>query len=360
MDVGLSLGSTGLGVDLSMPVTDWVKARAGVSYLSGFQVPMNFNLSNYSDVGQSSFDNISGIMKDLTGFEIDRNIRINGNPKMLNFSLLFDVYPFRNNRHWHFTAGSYFGPQKMATAINDISEMTTLVSVGLYNSANNIANYLSSYLGDYLPEKLADYLLEINIPNTNVSIYDFIYNELYWDVPIYGDFFLDPNMAVEIRDYLDKLQSGELNFDINVNLNLDAIGVSLGTFTHDMYQDPATGKYVKHPEKGKTYIKHNAGERYMMKPDKDATISANALSNIVRPYLGFGYGGYLDKTKRWNASFDCGAIFWGGAPRILTHEGVDLIRDVEGISGKVGRYVDIASAMKIYPVLNFRISYTLF
>jgi len=33
---------------------------------------------------------------------------------------------------------------------------------------------------------------------------------------------------------------------------------------------------------------------------------------------------------------------------------------VENIKGKVGRYVDVVQAFKVYPVANLRISYRLF
>jgi hypothetical protein len=53
-------------------------------------------------------------------------------------------------------------------------------------------------------------------------------------------------------------------------------------------------------------------------------------------------------------------MFWGGAPDVYTHDGTNLTRDVEDIYGKVGRYMDVASAMKVFPVLNARISYRIF
>ena len=44
-------------------------------------------------------------------------VRMIGKPKMLNFKFLVDVFPFQENRHWHFTAGFYLGSSKIGTAL---------------------------------------------------------------------------------------------------------------------------------------------------------------------------------------------------------------------------------------------------
>ena len=75
----------------------------------------------------------------------------------------------------------------------------------------------------------------------------------------------------------------------------------------------------------------------------------------------FGYGGQLLKNDpSWQVSFDCGALFWGGTPRIVTHDGTDLVNDVENVRGKVGDYVDIVKKFKVFPVLNLRITKRIF
>jgi hypothetical protein len=53
-------------------------------------------------------------------------------------------------------------------------------------------------------------------------------------------------------------------------------------------------------------------------------------------------------------------MFWGGTPSLYNHEGVDLANDVENIGGKVGDYVDLFKAFKVYPVLSLRITKTIF
>lgn len=98
-----------------------------------------------------------------------------------------------------------------------------------------------------------------------------------------------------------------------------------------------------------------------MEPDADNMVSCKIKVNNFRPYLGFGYGGALSKRSDRNwISFDCGAMFWGGTPKIITHDGVNLAKDVENISGKVGDYVSLFKGIKVYPVLELRLTHRIF
>ena len=69
-------------------------------------------------------------------------------------------------------------------------------------------------------------------------------------------------------------------------------------------------------------------------------------------------------------SFDCGAMFWGGTPNLVVYHGlklpdgtyrdVSLTEDVENIGGKVGSYVKLFKAFKVYPVLSLRVTKRIF
>ena len=90
-------------------------------------------------------------------------------------------------------------------------------------------------------------------------------------------------------------------------------------------------------------------------------LQAEQYNNNFKPYLGFGYEGRLMKNNdRYLISFDCGAMFWGGTPSILTHDGTDLAKDVRDIGGKVGTYVDLIKGVKVFPILNVRLTKTIF
>ena len=99
----------------------------------------------------------------------------------------------------------------------------------------------------------------------------------------------------------------------------------------------------------------------MMYPDENSTVKADIFVNSFKPYLGVGYGGKLtEKNENIRIEFDAGAMFWGGTPEVVTHDGTDLAKDVENIGGKVGDYVRFVKSLKVYPVLNVKVSFRLF
>ena len=53
-------------------------------------------------------------------------------------------------------------------------------------------------------------------------------------------------------------------------------------------------------------------------------------------------------------------MFWGGVPTVLTHDGTNLVKDVENLMYKTGDYVRVVKKFPAYPVLNLRISKVLF
>ncbi len=132
---------------------------------------------------------------------------------------------------------------------------------------------------------------------------------------------------------------------------IGSMGVKLGCWKHDGTHTDVDGSTVE----------HKAGDPYRMTPDENSMVSAKARVNTFKPYLGFGYGGRLLKNNdAWNISFDCGAMFWGGSPSIVTHDGTDLVNDIDGIKGRVGDYIKLAKILKVFPVINARLAYRLF
>ena len=103
------------------------------------------------------------------------------------------------------------------------------------------------------------------------------------------------------------------------------------------------------------------GTTYRMEPNEKSMVSAKMKVNSFRPYLGFGYGSsMMNNNNKYSISFDCGVLFWGGTPSVLTHDGTNLSKDVKNIPGKVGDYVDMAKQFKVFPVIEVRISRRLF
>ena len=298
LDLGVTLGSTGLGFDLAAPISRVVTVRTGFEFMPHFERSMHFDVQSFDDQGnllESKFDRMSSMMKELTGYHVDGTIDLKGKPTMWNFKLLVDVYPFRN-KHWHITAGFHWGPSKIAEAYNITEDSPSLFAVGMYN-----------------------------------HIYDVAYKDFVELIPtpLFGDQSLDPALEQKI-------------------VNMGRMGIRVGDYSHDITDEQGN-------------VIHRAGEPYRMEPDENSMVKANAYANSFKPYLGFGYEGRLLKNDdRYKIGFDAGLMFWGGKPDIITHDGTNLSRDVENMNGNVGRYVDIISAFRVFPVINLRITRKIF
>ncbi len=312
LDVGVTLGTTGIGVDVSMPVHDIVCLRTGFNYMPRVEVPMAFQIMVGDDPATSSskYAKMSSVLHDLTGNPVSDHVDMIGKAKMWNWNLLVDVYPLKHNKHWRVTAGFFLGPSTIAESYNKTESMASLVAVGIYN---NMYNKLH---GKTKRELASVKLVDLSVLGPN-------YKDIYFDI-----------------DMLYKLQQG---FDA-----AGRMGVLLGTYVNDVVD--AEGNVI-----------HKKGEYYMMTPDDDDMVKADMKVNAFKPYIGVGYEGRLVKgNNRLTVAVDGGIMLWGGNPSLITHDGTDLIHDVEGITDKVGDYVDAISKLTVFPTLNVRFAYTIF
>lgn len=252
----------------------------------------------------SKFERLSGMLKDITGYQVDDHIDMKGTLTFNNFRLLVDVFPFKK-KNWHITAGFYAGGRQVARAVNVVEDMPSLMAVSIYNN---------------MYSKIERYMYEGTYGEGN--------DGLFMGVE------LTPTQYEKILDY-------------------GRMGMHVGDF-----QDQYELDYWGDPElddEGNPIIK-----AYRMEPDENNMVKARLLVNKFRPYVGIGYEHSISKDGKTNLGFDCGVMAWGGEPSFVTHDGTDLIHDVHGIGGKVGRYVDVFSKFKAFPVLNLTISRRLF
>ena len=83
---------------------------------------------------QSKFEQMSSILEGMLGNEVNNSIDMKGVPNFNNWTFLVDVFPFKSNRHWHFTAGFYLGSSTVANAYNTTEDMPSLIAVDMYNN----------------------------------------------------------------------------------------------------------------------------------------------------------------------------------------------------------------------------------
>lgn len=304
LDLGVTLGTTGIGLDAAMPVGDYVKLRTGFEVMPRFNYDMNFGVESFDGTGtsidQSTFNRMAEVLYGLTGFKVDQNVTMKGKPTMWNFKFMVDVYPFKNNKHWHFTAGFHWGPSKIAEAVNAQEDSPSLFAVGMYNHIYDVA--------------YADWVLDIPTPIIETETT--------------GAVYMDPSMEKTI-------------------LSMGRMGIPIGKYSHDMTDAQGNA--------------HKQGETYYMLPNENSMVTVEARTNSFKPYLGVGYEGRLIKgNDNYKIGFDAGLMFWGGTPSIITHDRMDLANDVEDINGKVGDYVKLIKGVKAFPVLNLRITRRIF
>ena len=291
LDLSFETGTTGLGFGVESRLNHQFRVRTGFDWMPRFQKTLHFSIQvgedgdpGYDSKNKSRFDRMAAYLQEMTGFEIDQNVDMIAEPRFHNFKLLVDVFPFRDDR-WYLTAGFYTGPSTIGIAYNKAEEMTTLLSVSMYN-------------------------------NIYEKVYDIEYNE---------------------ESELDGVFMG-LEFPPLVNdkiLDAGRMGMHIGDFKD--------------------------GTPYMMEPDADNMVKARMKVNAFRPCLGAGFEGLIDpRTDRLHFNASCGIMFWGGTPRIYTHDGTEIVRGLDNVMGQVGYYVDLVRPFKVFPVVNISISYMLF
>lgn len=321
LDVSASIGSPGIGIDVSAPVGEYVKLRAGMTYMPRFEMSSNFRVQvgdslerKFDQNGnriETKFDKLSGMLKGMTGFDVDDQVAMNVKPTFYNFRFMVDVYPFQDKR-WHFTAGFYAGPAEIGRGVNVAKDVPTLMAVSMYN-----------------------------------MMFDRIHNgEDLFDLGGNLSFSLPPEVLFPIMEKLDKY---------------GRMGVHVGNYLNDgpVLLDES-GEPLEYDENGNPLLAYYKGDPYMMVPDANGMVSARAKTNRFKPYLGFGYGGAISRDGRTELSVDAGVMFWGGKPHVYTHDGTDLVYDVEKISGKVGRYVRYVKSFPCFPVLELKVTRRIF
>lgn len=297
MDLGVDLGTDGIGVDLAMPIGEYVQIRAGFVYMPRFHKKMTFEAQlgdtpepKYNEQGErieTRFDRIAAMMSDFTGYTVDDQVDMIGEPRFMNGKLLVDVFPFKN-KHWYFSAGIYAGPSVVAYAYNTTEDMPSLMGMSVYNN---------------------------------------IYDKVEREDPIITYSGLGLELPPEVCAKV--LSAGRMS-------------VPIGIFTHDAED----GSY-------------KAGDPYRMVPNEEGMVKAWVRANAVRPYLGAGYKTALGADNKVFFGANLGILCWGN-PTCTTHDGTELVNDVENIQGRVGQYVKVIKGMKVYPIANISFSVRLF
>ena len=253
LDLGISLSSMGLGLEIKTPMTQWVDLRAGVDWIPRFNVPLTFNLNTYSDgMPTGNFKDVADMLYDLTGIEMDEVVHMKGSGSMLNFKFMVDFYPSPYNRHWHITAGFYAGTSMIAKAYNTIEEKPTLVGLNIYNRAYQYFTHLNSifdvplgggnYMDPQLVQKLQNKFRQYG--RMGIHIGDFTDGTPYIMEPAPDGTISAHAFVNHFKPYLGFGYTTDLDSDKRWHLGIDIGAVFWGGTPKVINHDYTTGKDI--------------------------------------------------------------------------------------------------------------------
>lgn len=287
-------GSTGLEFEVGSQITQWARIRTGFQFMPDFTLPMDFTMTavDGSAVSSPNFDRIQETVRDLTGYDVDQKVRMHCNPTFYNFKLMADFYPF----------------SEQESAVRNIR-----LTAGFYLGTERVGKAVNAI--EEMPS-----LLMVGLYNRLYSkVTDPTFIDWVLDTPIYENgnqvIYLDPNAAEVLQE---KLRA------------MGRLGMLCGHY----------------PD----------GTPYIMEPGDDGTVRANAYVNRFKPYFGLGMDQAITADRKVNVGFDMGAMFWGGTPRVITHDGVEL-NQMRDLPNQIENKMKLMRKFPVYPVLNLRLSY---
>lgn len=122
LSMGLSAGTTGIGIDVASPIGSYLAVRAGISIMPNF---------NYSDDVDVDID-----MADYPG---PNTMNVEGGMKRTSGELLLNVYPFKRSSFF-VCGGAYFGGSKIIKITGHSDELAQLIKDG-EKAGIEIGNY---------------------------------------------------------------------------------------------------------------------------------------------------------------------------------------------------------------------------
>lgn len=113
--VGVSVGTTGIGIDVASPIGSYLAVRAGISFMP------NFTYSTDVDVNiENLYDNAPNVPS---------NIDVEGGMGRTAGELLLNVYPFKSSSFF-VCGGAYFGGGKLIKIKGHSNDLAELIAEG--------------------------------------------------------------------------------------------------------------------------------------------------------------------------------------------------------------------------------------
>jgi len=104
LEVSLTAGTTGFGLDVATPLSQYVQVRAGYDYMPRLKKRIHASVTGGDK--QAVTQAVGNGWAEMV--DLDAKLTLN------NAKLLVDVYPLKYNKNWHVTAGIYYGPAEFS------------------------------------------------------------------------------------------------------------------------------------------------------------------------------------------------------------------------------------------------------
>lgn len=143
LDLALSVGSTGIGIELASPLCEIAQVRLGYEIMPPFRRKLTSDVMvgneksiQYDENGnriRTNFEKVRDMMYSQLGYDMMDHIDMTGTLTMNNFKFLVDIFPLMGNHNLHVTLGFYWGPSQIAKIKHNSNSAATLQSVSAYN-----------------------------------------------------------------------------------------------------------------------------------------------------------------------------------------------------------------------------------
>ena len=297
LKIGFDAGTTGIGFTVESRINDMLGVRTGFDWMPHFEMPLYFHMEVGDGKNPVYEDGRSRFDRMAEKLEEITGFKIDQKVKMLGEP---NMYNF-----------------KLLIDIYPLQDKRWHFTTGFYSGPSVIARARNS------TEDMTKLIIAAFYNNIYENLYDLEYNN---DGEAHGVI-----MGLELtKELTDKI------------LSYGRIGMHVGDYKNQTSQD---GKPL----------------RYTLGPDTDNMVKAEMRVNSFKPYLGVGFNGPLDKNNdRFNIIMECGIMFWGGHPKVYTHDGTEIVDDLTNLNKQIAHYVDYVRPFEVFPVLNLSLNYRLF
>lgn len=339
LDIGVTASTTGFGIDLGVPVCDYVRVRAGVTSMPKFRLKSDFGLSSSEGlpISQSGVEKITKMLGGMTGANVDDVVSMNMEPKFTQFKFMVDITPFRNNKHWNLTLGFYIGPSTVGKAVNMQEESTTLLGVSMYNYMYINSCQQKSMFGDM---KIGD----IDLSGIGELPESYLKRGIM-GMPL--GYFADGSKAMLVPDG-NSMVSAEMQ--VSRFRPYVGIGYTTALSRDHRWQLAVDAGVMFLGGKPKVFVDNV----YKISPDyKSLGCDPEKAYDIVRK---------IEEPHIVNVYDEHGVLvdqYWSDpvyeVDKPLQH--VDMVNDLNDIKGKVGDMVKTVKKFRCYPNLSLTLSY---